>query len=352
MKLSPLLSAEVCTQAKGIFFIRSNGTIGIYNSLAEELLNFPAEEVLSHTFWDFFVDDFFGFSMHQALIEKLIPPLTSISESPSAVACPTLDFDITFLNEIDLSLPSGSGVLILIRNIEALQRHNAIAVRNTQMKELGKMAGLVAHEIRNPLGGIKGFSALLQRDLQGNSELHKLATYIVEGTENLNRLLNQILSFTSPLHLPLEPHNLVEILQKLFIHLNADESIDPHIEINFETTADTIIVLVDPESLKSALLRLTSNAIFAMPDGGELLIKVNAHAAEVIIEISDTGCGIPKEHQAKIFSPFYTTRDKKGHGFGLAEVHKIIHAHHGEIDFISEENVGTTFMVYLPSAIA
>lgn len=84
-----------------------------------------------------------------------------------------------------------------------------------------------------------------------------------------------------------------------------------------------------------------------MPQGGELVIKVKSSADEVIIEISDTGCGIPKENQAKIFSPFYSTQGK-GHGFGLAEVHKIIHAHHGEIDFVSEENVGTTFMVYLP----
>ncbi|MBA3237467.1 MAG: GHKL domain-containing protein [Parachlamydiaceae bacterium] len=347
MKLSPLSSAQVCTKAKGTFFIRLDGSVGIFDPVAEELLNFPAEEVLSHTFWDFFVDDFFGFSMHQTLLEKQVPPFTSISESPSAVAYPTLDFDITFLSvEVD-SNTTMNGILIIIRNIETLQRHNAIAVRNTRMKELEKMAGLVAHEIRNPLGGIKGFSALLQRDLQGNPESYKLATYIVEGADNLNRLLDKILSITRSLQLPLESHDLVPLLQELLNDLNADESIDPHIDISFEAFEERIVVLIEPENLKTALLQLISNGIRAMPQGGELAIKVKSSGTEVIIEISDTGCGILKENQAKIFSPFYTTQGK-GHGFGLAEVHKIIHAHHGEIDFVSEENVGTTFMVYLP----
>lgn len=344
MTLSPLLSKDVRTQAKGIFFIRLDGTVGIYDAVAAELLNFPAEEVLKHTYWDFFVDDFFGFSMHQAMLEKQIPPLTSISESPSAVAYSTLDFDITFLN-LD---PSMAGVLIIIRNIEALQRHNAIALRNIHMKELGKMAGLIVHEIRNPLGGIKGFSSILQRDLQDNADLHRMATNIVEGSENLNRLVNNVIAYTKPLHLPLESHNLVELLKELLSNLKADESIDQHIEMHLETVEDKILVLIDPEHLKSAFCRLTSNAIHAMPEGGKLTIRVKNSPTKVIIEISDTGCGISKENQEKIFSPFYSTKAENGHGFGLVEVYKIIHAHHGEIDFISEENVGTTFMVYLP----
>lgn len=236
----------------------------------------------------------------------------------------------------------------MLKSPENLSWKHDVAIRNRSLKEINEMASLVAHEIHNPLGGIRGFASLLQRDLQDRPELLKLATAIVEGVDTLDRIVNQLLNSSKPLNLDLELHDLTPILQDLILHLNADETIDPRIELRFEETVNLrpVFALVDPGRLKAALLHLASNAIQAMPEGGELRFSLSENATEVLIKVSDTGVGISEENRAKLFSPYFTTRPE-GHGFGLAEVHKIIQAHHGEIDLESRLNFGTTFTIHL-----
>lgn len=341
--LTPLYLNET----KGVIFINTNGKIQAYDSHAERVLHIPRGKALHALFWDLFEDELFGFSMRQTLSQKQLPP----GQFPGAPLNPNLEIEAFFLN-LENASPSETstpteGVLLLIGDAQELKRRRRIQLRNEHLKELNKMAALVAHEIRNPLGGIKGFAALLKRDLKDQSDLHKLATYIIEGTESLSQLVNQILGYTKPLQIKPEPCNLVRLMEELLLHLNADESIDPRIELHLEASEDEIIAMIDAQSLKSALLNLASNAIHAMPDGGEMRLSISQNAHETQIKISDTGMGIPKENQPKIFSPLFTTRTE-GHGFGLMEVHKIIHAHHGEIEFFSKVGQGTTFVIHLP----
>lgn len=333
--------------AAGIIQVNLNGVVTGYDGLAEKLLNVPRKKVILHPFSDSFSDSYFGFSMQKALANKQIP--MSIS-APS----PTLNFTEVEAMFIEQESPSqlfqpivSSGVLIILRSMSELERCKVIAARNDHLNELDKMAALVAHEIRNPLGGIIGFASLLKRELESQPKLLKLATHILEGTESLSRLINHILSLTIPLPLDLKPHNLVSFLEELLTHLQADKSIDPRIRIHLEKTNEEIVSLIDTDNLKSALLNLTSNAIQAMPEGGEINIKISENSNEAVIELSDTGTGISKEHLAKIFSPFFTTRPE-GHGFGLMEVHKVVQEHHGEIEFFSTLGKGTTFIIYLP----
>lgn len=342
----PLSPLHFFNNARGIIFVDLTGIVTYYDAQAEKLLNVSKEKALSHRFSDSFSDDYFGFSMKNALVEKKIPVSMS---APS----PKLNFtevEALFIGHENPSFfvgPTFSGVMIILRNMNEVERTKAIAARNDHLKELDKMAALVAHEIRNPLGGIIGFATLLQREVQDNPELNKLATHVVEGTLSLNRLINHMLSFTIPFPMDLKPCNLVSFLEELLLHLHADKSIDPRITITLETKSDSIVSLVDPDHLKSALLNLTSNAIQAMQNGGKIQIKLYETENEAVIELSDTGTGISKEHTSKIFSPFFTTRPE-GHGYGLMEVHKIIHEHHGEIEFDSVLGVGTVFIIYLP----
>ena len=117
--------------------------------------------------------------------------------------------------------------------------------------------------------------------------------------------------------------------------------------MHLKASSDIVLASIDPECLKSALLNLTSNAIQAMPQGGELCIEIAESAHEAMIKVSDTGEGIPKENLSKIFTPLFTTRPE-GHGFGLTEVHTIVHALHGEIELFSKVGIGTTFVIHLP----
>lgn len=342
--LSPL---QLKNNACGVILVNLNGIVTGYDSTAEKLLNVPRQAVLHRPISDSFSDEYFGFSMKKALACKQIP--TSLN-APS----PTLNFtEVEALlispesNSLSLLQPPAEGLLILLRNLSELDRWKVIAARNDHLKELDKMAALVAHEIRNPLGGIIGFAFLLQRELQDQPELHKLASHIVEGTQSLSRLINHILSYTIPFPLDLKPCDLASLLKELILHLQMDKSIDYRISFHLENRADNPTSLVDTDHLKSALMNLTANAIQAMPDGGEIHIKLSETENEAIIEVADTGIGIPQENVSKIFSPFFTTRPE-GHGFGLMEVHKIVHEHHGEIEFFSTPGVGTTFLIYLP----
>lgn len=325
-------------EQKGVFFITASGLITSYNKACEKHLNIPATDVLNRSYWDVFSDTFFGFSVRSYLnrddflsIENFTPPLL-----------PHIAIEV-----IPIQSETTHGIALVINNLSDDRRYRGLTLRNEHIQELDKMAALVAHEIRNPLGGIKGFATLLKRDLAVDSDQHKLASFILDGTDSLCRLVNRILGYAKPLQLNISQHNLVTLMEELLLHLNADDSVDPRIELHLVKSEENIPIDVDGESLKAAMLNLCSNAIHAMPDGGELAISIHDDDDHVYISLSDTGIGISSENKGKIFSPFFTTK-AEGHGFGLTEVHKIIHAHHGEVEFTSQEGKGTTFLITLP----
>lgn len=336
--------------AQGLLFIDMRGVITVCNPAAEALLGVSRKEMLLNPFEETFQDDFFGFSIQSALKSHKAKTPTFITVKSHGQKLRRLEINSSFTTkktENDDEVDASEGLIVLIQDVTEIKRSEQSASRHDKIKELTEMAAMVAHEIRNPLGGIKGFASLLQRDLVEYPELQRLATYIVEGTESLNRLVNDILDYSHAMELVFEPVDLVHFMEEIILHLNADESVDPRIELRTRSSQPEIIAPIDAMSLRAAILNLTSNAIQAMPEGGELLIDVDVAEKHAIIRVSDTGCGIPKENMEKIFSPFFTTRTK-GHGLGLTEVNKIIEAHHGQVDVDSEWGIGTTFTIRLP----
>lgn len=345
---------------QGILFVDLQGLITTYNQAAEAILGIKRDAVIFNHFSKNFSDEAFGFSMKEALASHphaapstlcidytnpngvhselevsttlLIHPATSAELSPTTSA-----------THSQLSL----GVLIMIRDITDIRRLQLQASRNDRMKELGSMAAQMAHEIRNPLGGIKGFASLLKRDLYHHPPLQQMADYIVEGTDNLNRLVTQVLDYARPYHPHFEKIDLLVLLKEMQRHVLADENINKqNIEINIESSVENAWVLIDQQLFKSAILNLIVNAIEAMPQGGKLTMSLKSKRNDIILTISDTGIGISNENINKIFAPFFTTKPE-GNGFGLAEVYKVIQAHEGSIDVSSIEGKGATFIIKL-----
>ncbi len=339
--------------SQGILYIDLQGIVTTYNYAAEAILGVTGKEVLHKSFWDNFDDDFFGFSMRSAISGSNIKNSIFATIKSDSQSKRRLEIHTTFIThkqnhrKKEICSRTNQGLIVLIRDISDIRRSEIVDSRSDKMTELSEMAAMVAHEIRNPLGGIKGFASLLHRDLAEHPELQRLAAYIVEGTESLNHLVSDILDYSHTMELTFKPVDLVLLMQDLILHLNADESVDPRIELRTHSSKAVLNVPVDAAGLKSAILNLTSNAIQAMPEGGELLIDVDANENQAIIRVTDTGIGIPKENIDKIFSPFFTTR-AKGHGLGLSEAHKIIQAHGGQLEVESECGVGTTFTIKLP----
>lgn len=355
------LESILTNMTQGLVFIDLNGMITTYNKAAEQLLGKTREEVLYRHFNEVFPDDLFHFSMKKALEEAESPHLSYATFIPPNNPTEPIELmvETTFVlsgekkldvekrkdevEEFDYTM----GMIVLFRDITEIRYLQTIATRNDRMKDLGEMAAMVAHEIRNPLGGIKGFASLLVRDLESDPKLQEMAQYIIEGTDNLNRLVTNVLNYSRPLRLDCNATNAVHLIEEIAQHSRMDKSLSPNITIETEAPKHPINLLLDTQLFKSALLNLILNAVQAMPSGGKIQITLKQEKNYGIIKVIDTGVGIIPEHMEKIFRPFFTTKPQ-GHGFGLAEVFKVIQAHNGTIDVSSNVNEGTTFTIRIP----
>lgn len=335
--------------AQGILFIDLNGTIMTCNKAAESILGIQSELVVHQRFGEVFKDEVFGFSMKKILTTKRETNTYYVNYSSPLNQHSDLEIVTTFaLKNCKNGSAQNQGLIVMIRDITEVHYLQVTAARADRMKILGKIAAQVAHEIRNPLGGIKGFASLLKRDLAKQPELQKMASYIVEGTDTLNKLVDQILHYVRPVLLHLEKTNLMDLLEQIKQHVMADANLyRPEIEIVIEPAFDEVILPLDTGHFKSAILNLVVNAIQAMPKGGIIRFSLHKQTNHIVLSISDTGTGIPEELIPKLYSPFFTTKPD-GNGLGLVEVQKVIQAHAGTIDVDSAPDKGTTFTIKLP----
>lgn len=343
-KVTQYLNGILDHISQGILFVDLEGTITTYNAAAEKILGVSAEKALFHPFWSHFSDDQLGFPLKEGLKTQELPE-TSFATLTTPHGTRELQIHASLV--IKTAEEGARGAIILIRDVSKIRHLQAIADRNSRMKEIGETVALITHEIRNPLGGIKGFASLLQHDLADRPEQQKLATHIVEGADALNALLTNILDYSRPLQIEPEKIDLITLIQEQIEAIQADSNLNRNITINFEKPQTELPLPLDPHLLKSALLNLMVNAIQAMPEGGTLTLRLEKNTHFAHLQVGDTGEGIPSDLQKKIFTPFFTTKFE-GNGFGLAEVHRIIQAHNGTITVTSQENKGTTFTIKLP----
>lgn len=320
--------------SQGIIFIDRDAVVTTINPAAETILEVREEEVLFKSFFKNFQDNIFGFSIKRSLSFAL-------SNNPTYISLKSkkqIEVSSTFI-------PS-SGLLIVIRDISEVKRLELIASRNDRMKELGEMAASVAHEIRNPLGGIRGYASLLKRNLEKSKHLQDMAEYIIEGTKTLERLVNNVLHFSRPINAELEIIDICPILKEIYNFIKIDPSFPKSISLEAHIPNETVKVAVDKALLKSAILNLIVNAMQAIEDEGRITLSLLKQNKTCSITVSDTGCGIDKNDLENIFSPFFTTKPS-GNGLGLSETYKIIEALLGNIDVRSTVDIGTTFTITL-----
>jgi two-component system sensor histidine kinase HydH len=211
---------------------------------------------------------------------------------------------------------------------------------------LEEMATGLAHEIRNPLGSIKGAAQFLktEADRSGNP---KLLDIIIEETDRLNTVVSQFLNYAKPYVINAEKQNINHIIKKV-ISLIKTTNLPDNITINENLATDLPNQKIDGEQMIQVLLNIALNGIEAMPDGGMLTFTTsrikNDRGRTVQIIIRDTGRGITKEDLKSIFTPFFTTK-KKGTGLGLPICQRIIKNHNGHIHVESTVNKGSAFYI-------
>lgn len=221
-----------------------------------------------------------------------------------------------------------------------------------QYTEIARLAGGLAHEIKNPLSTIRLNMELLAEDFGQEPDnpafrrgLNRVKT-VQRECQRLQDLLDDFLSFAKVRRLKLEPTNLNHLVRQIlgFFQPKAKEA---KIEVIDYLAADLPMVLLDRESFHGALLNLVLNAQQAMPNGGQLVVRTSTVRDGVGLDLIDTGCGMDPETLAHIFEAFFSTK-RGGSGLGLPTARKIVEAHGGQIQVQSEVGRGTQFTIRLP----
>jgi two-component system sensor histidine kinase HydH len=234
-----------------------------------------------------------------------------------------------------------------------LQRAEAEARRSERLGALGQMSAGLAHEIRNPLGIIKGSAESLSKRLaSGDAISVELAGYISSEVNRLNSIVTRFLDFARPHELERRPEEIVPLIERALTAAR-ERWPESKVEVERQFATDLAPVVVDAGLCEQVFLNLVMNAYEAMNDqGGKLRVAIRCANSSghkgVEIEIEDSGPGIPGELREQIFNPFFTTKSS-GVGLGLSIVSKIVDDHRGWIRVESEPGKGASFRVFLPS---
>ncbi len=253
----------------------------------------------------------------------------------------------------------------ITEKVELLEREVA---EKEKFKAVATLASGMSHEIKNPLTAIKTFSEYLPKKLKDEAFLLKFSKIVSHEVKRIDSIVNQLLDFSKPAPLQRKKTDIHLLIDETLDFLNS-KFIEKHIEIirNYSTSvpgprlqprsggagehqASSISYInIDPNQIRQVLLNLFLNAIDAMTHKDMLTVSTNTIADGTMYEIriQDTGCGIPKNKLKEIFDPFYTQKDH-GTGLGLAITKSIIEDHGGRIRALSEEGVGTEFIIELP----
>jgi len=225
-----------------------------------------------------------------------------------------------------------------------LEQAQAQLVKSERLAAIGELAGMVGHDLRNPLTGIKNAAYYLKKKGAEcpESQAKEMLEIINKAIDHSNKIINDLLDYAREMHLELTecaPRTLVEEATRMI-------QVPDRIQIVNKVLEETK-VKVDADKIMRVFINLIKNAIDAMPEKGTLEIRSGQTKDNVEIAFADTGMGIPDEALPKIFTPLFTTK-AQGMGFGLAICKRIVESHGGTITVKTEVNKGTTFTITLP----
>jgi two-component system nitrogen regulation sensor histidine kinase GlnL len=259
---------------------------------------------------------------------------------------------------------SADGAVAVIRDMTRLRQLEAEVRRGETLAAVGRMAVGLAHEIRNPLGAIRGAVQLMQRELGDEARWGEYTQVLLTEVARVNRIIEMLLDLGRPVQLRLAPLNLHQLLER--VALVSEEMASAHgVQIVRRYDPSLPPILADEDRIVQVLHNLVRNGIEAMPRGGRLTLitrlSMNLLFAKVDlgygqrsmaeVQVVDEGDGIPEALRPRLFTPFFTTKDK-GLGLGLAICHRLVEEHRGVLQVASAPGRGTAVSCFLPLARA
>jgi PAS domain S-box-containing protein len=218
-------------------------------------------------------------------------------------------------------------------------------INQAALARLGEMVAVVAHEVRNPLAGLRGGLQILSQRLEPQRSEHPIVLEMIKRLDGLNARVDDLLLYAKPRAPRIEAVPLQPLLESTIALLSRDPSLATTAT---EIVGDHVLCLGDIELLREALLNLLLNAAQAMAGRGTIRVTVTG-GSRVTVDVADTGPGIPSEIASKVFEPFFTTK-RSGTGLGLAIVRRLLELQHGDVTILKTSSAGTTVRVTLPAS--
>lgn len=361
------LTADILSGiADGVVVTDVEGHVLIWNRAAEELTGIAVTDAVEK-------------NIHAVFSEN--PAVTVQIEKTFSSGRSYSDYDSELLVRYGPPVPVGlvtsmltdaegqpTGVILLIRDQSGVRTMKERMRRSDRLATLGTIAAGIAHEVKNPLVGIRGAAQLMKSEVEtavkkeseSRSNLLEYLDVILKEADRLNNVLEGILDFTRLKPLEIKPRNIHSILDRTLL-LNEENARQHGVVLTRLYDPSLPDVIGNEDQLIQVFLNIIKNAIEAMIGGGKLTVvtrmsdqftSVQSDGKKyrlMVVKVIDTGPGIKEEHLANIFTPFFTTKGK-GVGLGLALSYQIVQEHLGTIHVDSQENEGSTFSVYLPLA--
>ncbi len=286
-----------------------------------------------------------GLGVSWLISRGLTRPLRRLAQDMAVVGTGRLEHPIAVVSRDEI----GELAKAFARMTQSLNDSRAQVVQAEKLASIGEMSAAVAHGLRNPLASLRAAAQLVRRHPASPSAGEHLDA-ILEEVDRLDRRISHLLSFSRPAPFHPMPESLSRLLEDVLPAL-AGPIREQRVQLQVDIPPDLPSVRVDPVQLEQAVLEIVSNALDAMPAGGRLRIGAsgNGTGAEVVLEVSDTGGGIPESALASVFEPFFTTR-QEGTGLGLAIAKRYVEQNGGRLEIESTEGRGTTIRLRLPVA--
>ncbi len=236
--------------------------------------------------------------------------------------------------------------------LDTLQATQKQLLQSEKLASLGQLSAGIAHELNNPLATVLLLSDLLRKENTLTEETRKDVEIIVSETKRCQGIVSSLLDFARQHQVDAQEIDLNQLIRQV-VETESRHARYEGVKVILELDPDLPQIQADPDQIQAVIINLVSNAVDAMPDGGYITIRTwQESAGQIILEIQDEGRGISSEDQAKLFTPFYTTKPVgEGTGLGLSIVYGIVKMHRGKINLRSQPGEGTVFTVKLPTKL-
>ncbi|MBV8632357.1 MAG: PAS domain-containing sensor histidine kinase [Silvibacterium sp.] len=327
-----------------MLFTRDARTVLVSRSM-ERFLDVSRDQLLGAEVHEIFDrESLLGRTVRQAFDAGM----SIVQEEITTEAGRRLELSLDFIHDDQGDSARSLGALLTLHDVESVSEIESELELSRRMAAIGRLTSGVGHEVKNPINAIVVHLELLRSKVGGEPTAGRHLEIIQSEIQRLDRVVQTLVDFSRPVELKLVDHDMRQIVSSVLLLASAGlESYN--VTVSSQLPDHAVMVKVDADLLKQALLNVVLNGAQAMADGGELSVRLTEDGRNAVIRVQDHGEGIPEEIRPRIFDLYFTTK-RDGSGIGLAMTYRILQLHHGQLDVESKVGQGSTFTLSVPTS--